>query len=97
MGTVMTVSTTFFSNVSPLDSFSASPKQPQSLTGFAMYIHTVISVITAIKASVSRDVVLRPIAKSTDTPNANSNSDSATAAIISSHSGKIPARPVASA
>ena len=73
----------------------ASPKHPQSFTGSAMYIHTVISVITAIKASVSLDVNWRFMANSKNTPRANSMAARATAAERVVHCGTIAARSIA--
>ena len=49
----------FFASVCPLVSTTASPKQPQSGTGFFRYIHTVSAVIAAMKRNVMRVVSLR--------------------------------------
>ena len=68
-------STMFLRSVSPLVSFNASPKHPQSFTGSAIAIHTVMAVITVMKASISLDTSLRRMAKSRRIP-----SDSSTAA-----------------
>ena len=55
----------------------ASPKHPQSETGSAMAVHTVMAVITTMKSSITADVALRLMAKSMNMPNENSIADSA--------------------
>ena len=57
-------STMFFAKVCPLVSRMASPKQPQSFTGLAKYIHTVMSVIMPIKPNSSFETKRRCMAKS---------------------------------
>ena len=64
--------TIFFSSVSRFVRVSASPKQPQSLTGSAMYIHTVTAVMTTMNSSVSLAVTLLLIAVSMNAPSVNS-------------------------
>ena len=56
----------------------ASPKQPQSLTGLAIAIHTVMRVITVINASITRVVNRRRMAKRMKMPSANSRAANAT-------------------
>ena len=90
-------STMFFSSVSPLVSFSASPKQPQSFTGSATNIHSVSTVIAVIKASVMRDTTCRRTANSMNTPNANSNAPKAIATPTSAQSGSNPFSDIAAA
>ena len=62
----------FLMNVSILVSTTASPKHPQSFTGSAMTIQSVISVITIITARVILLVSLRRMAKRRKIPMANS-------------------------
>ena len=64
-------------SVCMLVSITASPKHPQSETGSAMAIHTVIAVIAIMKSSIAADVALRLMAKSMNMPSENSTADSA--------------------
>ena len=90
-------STTFFSSVCPFVSVTASPKQPQSFTGFQMAIHSVTMVIRAMNSSSRRDVSLRRMAKSMRMPSANSTAGNATPMPSVSQSGSSPPSPAASA
>ena len=65
----------FFASVCQLERISASPKHPQSFTGSATAIHTVIIVITAMKASTSRLTMRRLMAKSRKMPRQNSTAE----------------------
>ena len=49
--TAMAVITTFFQNVSQLDSTNASPKHPQSATGFSKAIHNVRGSMTTMSSA----------------------------------------------
>ena len=88
----MASSTTFFQNVCQLVSFTASPKQPQSLMGLAMASHSVSGVNTAIMSSSRRDVARRCMAKSRQMPMPNSTADMATEAAMVMKSGAYCAR-----
>ena len=90
-------STMFFRSVSPLVSFMASPKHPQSFTGLAMNIHTVMSVITTINAVTSFDTRWRCMANSMNMPRANSVMASVIAPVSVSQSGMYSARCMAAA
>ena len=70
-------STTFFQNVCQLVSTSASPKQPQSLTGLATASQSVSGVITASSTTAILDASRRRMAKSRKMPMENSSVDSA--------------------
>ena len=84
--------TTFFQNVSQLDSLMASPKQPQSLMGSAMASHSVSGVNTAMMSSSRRDVARRWMANSRQMPMPNSTADIATDAASVRMSGTYWAR-----
>ena len=79
----------FLMNVSMLLSTMASPKQPQSFTGSAMTIQSVISVITAITSRVSLLTSLLRMAKSRKMPMANSHMASRTDITSVLHDGNI--------
>ena len=82
----------FLSRVSPLVSFMASPKHPQSFTGLAMNIHTVMRVITTIIAVVNFDTSRRCMANSMNMPSANSVIANAIAPVSVIQSGMYSAR-----
>ena len=62
----------FLPKVCQLVSLRASPKHPQSLTGFARAIHTVVAVIIAMKRRMVFDTSLLLMAKSSRMPRLNS-------------------------
>ena len=80
-------STMFLASVCALVSVIASPKQPQSFTGSATYIHTVTAVITTMSAASTFDTARRLMANITSTPSVNSIAASATAPHRVSQSG----------
>ena len=83
--------TMFLASVWPLVSTTASPKQPQSLTGLATAIHTVISVIMVMKIRVTRVASRRRMAQSINTPIENSNAAKSTATVRVTHPGRVSA------
>ena len=86
-------STRFFKRVSVWVSLTASPKQPQSFTGFQIAIQAVIKVITIMKTSITFEVARRRILKSTNMPRLNSR-DAKTIEVPSViQSGSMPASP----
>ena len=89
-------STMFLMSVSTFVSIIASPKHPQSDTGFAIAIQTVMAVIIAMKANISFDVACRRIAKRVKIPNENSTAASPIAMMSVSQSGMKLANPKAS-
>ena len=85
----------FFTSVSVFVKCKASPKQPQSFTGFATTNHTVISVMMLMKTTINLEMSLRWMAKSRKMPIQNSTAASKTAIINSIQSGRKPGIPIA--
>lgn len=72
-------STMFFPKVCQFVRWMASPKQPQSVMGLNIASHAVMSVITAMKTSMSFDTWRRLMASSMNMPRENSSPASSTA------------------
>lgn len=83
----------FLPKVSKLVNLIASPKQPQSLTGFAIAIHVVMSVITTIVKSKILEVRRLRMANNKKMPIENSNVERATEAVSVIQSGTMPDKP----
>lgn len=73
--TAAAISIMFLMNVSQFVSFIASPKHPQSLTGLAMAIHKVITVIMLMNTNIILETICLLIAKSMNTPKQNSSEE----------------------
>ena len=72
---------TFLKNVCQLVKIRASPKQPQSLTGFAIAKYNVSGVINIIVNKTNQEVKRRYEPKNMFTPIINSNAAKSTANI----------------
>lgn len=77
----------FLTKVSPLLSLMASPKQPQSLTGFAITIHRVRSVMQIITNNNILVTIRLRMAKSNRIPKLNSIVDKKTEKVSVAQSG----------
>ena len=77
MNTVIaaTSNTMFFPNVCQFVNTQASPKHPQSDTGFAKARYNVSGVITLIRRSANVDAIFRRTPKKRKTPTQNSADD----------------------
>lgn len=89
-------STMFFNSVSMLVSFTASPKQPQSLMGLAMANQSVIPIINIIKINATFETMRLRMASKMKMPNENSKADKATDAVSVSQPGARPCHDNAS-
>ena len=65
----------------------ASPKHPQSLMGSQPQSHTVMAVMMAMKATITRPTFLLRMAKSRKTPRQNSTAESRTLVVSVAQEG----------
>ena len=77
----------FFRKVCALESLTASPKHPQSLTGLATQSQSETAVMKSMNTTMMRDTARRLMAKSSKMPRQNSKADSPTEAVRASQSG----------